>query len=153
MVRSNRLYVPLICAACCREAPASILHPAQSILDLVIRDLCPACIEHKAEAMSALVHTVNQAGWKALKDEVRRTIRVWDMEEYVTVPVWAKRMSRRQLVIPKETEQPHLDPEDEVILQRLRKKQQELIMPKHQTSRQAKGQTRQSSWLQGLISG
>jgi hypothetical protein len=96
MRHSRPLHVRSNCAACRREAPASILQPAQSMLDFQIRDLCPACIEHKAEALPALVRTVNKAGWRELTDEVRRTIRVWDMEEYVTVPVWAERMSRRQ---------------------------------------------------------
>lgn len=152
MQHSHRLHERLNCAACRREAPASILRPAQSILDFQIRYLCPACIEHKAEAMPALIRAVKKAGWKELTDEVRRTIRVWDMEEYVTVPVWAERMSRRQLVTRKEPEDRLLDPEDEVLLQRLRKKLQELTALKHQTIRQRKRQTKRSRWLQHVMS-
>ena len=147
MQHARPLHERLNCAVCRREAPASILQRAQSMLDFQIRDLCPACIEHKAEAMPALILAVNKAGWKELTDEVRRTIRVWDMEEYVTVPVWAERMSRRQLVTLKETEKPLLDPEDEALFQRLRKKHQELIALKHQTFRQRKRQTKRSRCL------
>ena len=153
MQYSRPLYVRLNCAACRREAPASILQPAQSMLDSQFRDLCPACIEHKAEALPALVRTVNKAGWKELTDEIRRTVRVWDMEEYVTVPAWAERMSRQQLVTLKETEEPLSDPEDQALLERLRKKQQELATPKRQTTPQRKRQTKRSRWLQRVVPG
>lgn len=138
MQPSRPFHRRLNCAACHREAPASILQPVQSRLDLQTRDLCPACIEQKAEALPALIRKVNKTGWKELTDDVRRSIRVWDMEEYVTVPVWAERMSSRQLVILKETEEPLPDPEDEVLLKRLRKKRQELVTPKRQKIRQGK---------------
>lgn len=133
-----RVNLRVNCAACRREAPTSVLKAVQSKLDFQIRDLCPACIEHKAEALQALVRTVNKAGWKGLTNDIRRTIRVWDMEEYVTVPVWAERMSHRQLVTLKKTEEPVLDPEDEALLQRLRNKRQEAIPPKHRAIRQEK---------------
>ena len=231
MQNSRPLYTHSQCAACRREAPASILQPAQSVLDLQFRDLCPACIEHRTEALPALVRTINKAGWKELTDEVRRTIRVWDMEEYVTVPAWAERMSRQQLVMvkkteetlkktketpkktketpkkteetpkktketlkkteetpkktketpkktketlkkteetlkkteetpkkteetpkkteetPKKTEEALSDPEDQALLERLHKKQQELITPKHQTIPQRKRHAKRSGWL------
>ena len=108
----------------------------QSRLDFQIRALCPACIEHKAEALTALVRTVNKAGWKELSDEVRRTIRVWDMGEYVTVLVWAERMSRRQVVTLKPAQEPPLDPDDEVQLQRMRKKLKEVARPKKSIDQQ-----------------
>jgi transcriptional antiterminator Rof (Rho-off) len=75
------------------------------------------------------------------------------MEEYVTVPVWAERMSRQQLVTRKKNEDLPLDSEDEVILLRLRKKQQELTTPKQQTISQMKRQTKRSKWLLHMKSG
>ena len=160
MEYSRPLYTHSYCAACRREAPASILQPAQSMLDHQFRDLCPACIEHRTEALPALVRTINKAGWKELTDEIRRTIRVWDMEEYVTVPAWAERMSRQQLVTVKETEEPQKeteeplsDPEDQALLERLHEKQQELIKPKHQTNPRRKRHTKRSRWLQHVVPG
>ena len=115
-----------ICSACRREAPASILKPVRSVLDAQVRDLCPACIENKAEALPALVRTVNRAGWSKLPAEIRRSVRVWDIGSYVPVRAWAERMSKQQLALPVKAEEPPLEPEDEILLRRIRKRRQEI---------------------------
>lgn len=73
-----------------------------------------------------------------MPDEIRQSIRVWDMEEYVTVPTWAERLSRRQLVILKKNEKQTLDHENDASLQRLLKKRRELTMPNRDIRRQGK---------------
>jgi len=126
-----------ICSACRREAPASILKPVRSVLDAELRDLCPACIENKAEALPALVRTVNRAGWRELPAKVRRSIRVWDIDTYVTVRAWAERMSKQQLALPvkaKEVKEPPLAPEDEALLRRIRKRRREIARQAVQTA-------------------
>ena len=96
MQHSKPSHVRSNCAACRREAPASVLQRVRSRLDFETRYLCPACIEHQAEALAVLISMVNTTGWKELPDEVRRTTRVWDTDGYVTIPDWAGRMDRRQ---------------------------------------------------------
>ena len=108
------------CAACRREAAASILEPVISVLDFEICDLCPACVDSNAEPIIAVIRTTNSAGWRQLPGEIRRSIRVFDMDEYVTVPVWAKRMSERQLVVAEKPKEPDLDPDDTAVLRRMR---------------------------------
>ena len=150
MQHSKPSHVRPNCAACRREAPASILQPAQSRLDFQTRYLCPACIEHQAEALPALISMVNTTGWKELSDEVRRIIRVWDADGYVTIPDWAERMNRRQLTIVQEAKDLPHDPEEEAILQRLLKKRQELLASQSQASRPSKRRTRLSKRFQRM---
>lgn len=129
------LHVRVNCAACRREAPASILRPAQSELDGETRQLCPACIEFRAEALPAVITTINKIGWKTLSRDVRRIISVWDADGYVTIPEWAKRMSRRQLIIvvqDKSEPDPPTEEEDEAILERLHEKRRELRKAENQ---------------------
>ena len=95
------------CAACGRDGD---LKPRRSVLDKLQYECCVVCIEHKAEPVVAVVRTVNSSGWKALPLRTRRAVRVFDLEEYVRIPVWAKRMSHRQLAMIRQKE------EDEDIL-------------------------------------
>lgn len=126
------------CAACRREAPASILRPVRSALDAQIRDLCPACIENKAEALPALVRTVNRAGWSELPASIRRSIRVWDIDTYVSVRAWAQRMSKQQLVLPTKAKEQTLEPEDEILLRRVRRRRREIAEQASETRRRAR---------------
>lgn len=109
-----------LCAACRREAPASILEATLSVLDFKMHSHCPACIDHRAEPLLVLIQTVNAAGWIDIPKEIRQAIRVYDMGEYVTVRTWAERLSKRQLVAQTPS-QPRamlpLDPDDEAVFQ------------------------------------
>ncbi len=128
------------CAACRRDAPSPVLEPTLSVLDFRLHDLCPACIDHHAEPLNTLVRAVNTAGWKELPEEIRRAIRVFDMEEYVTVREWAERLSKRQLVV---REDPKPDPVDDDDVRQMR-----AILDK---IKQPPGPPKRGNWLIAAI--
>jgi hypothetical protein len=84
------------CASCGRNGE---LQPQRSVLDNRHYDCCVSCIEHRAEPLAAVVRAVNQAGWRSFPRDTRRAIRVFDLEEYIRIPDWARRMSHRQLAM------------------------------------------------------
>ena len=87
---------------------------------------CSVCIEYKAEPLAAVAHRANGQGWCAIPPRLRRAIHIFDLEEYVSIPTWATRMSQRQVTIRRQNQ------EDQKILNAMK---QRIIHPDNQPPR------------------
>lgn len=90
------------CASCGRDGD---LQPKRSALDHCTYNCCSVCIEYKAEPLTAVVHRVNGQGWCTIPPRLRRAIRIFDLEEYVSIPTWATRMSHRQVTLRRQNQE------------------------------------------------
>lgn len=120
---------PFRCAACRRETPEGLrLVEVMSVLDWRARPLCPGCVDNRAEpldAITAIIRMDRPRSWAAVSPIVRRSIRVYDGGDYVTVKDWAERMTRRQLVLV----QSEKDREDAEILKKITRRMREMRPP------------------------
>jgi hypothetical protein len=82
------------CPSCGRPAPLTVT-PCPLTGAQVER--CWACFDRNAVPPAVLRNTVNAIGWKQLPREIRQSVRVFDIEDYVTVPEYACRLASRQL--------------------------------------------------------
>ena len=84
------------CETCGRQTPQRFYNWSAIDPNTQYRQ-CGVCASNNCESVTVITRVVNAVGWKEIHPTIRKAVRVYDMEQYITVPEWAKRLSHRQI--------------------------------------------------------